>query len=116
MKSLSLADCYRILELPNGVPIPTVIDSWRVLSQIYHPDKHKKDSAAYHKALEKQKQLNNARDVLKKWIEKHPGQMPPRHQHQKTGGRSEPKQEERPSAKASQVVGREFETPRPLRF
>lgn len=53
-------------------------ESWRRLSRKHHPDLHARDPKAHRQALEKQKQINNARDILKKGVDSNPHVMPPR--------------------------------------
>ena len=55
-----------------------VNQNWRKLSRKHHPDQFARDPKLYLQALEKQKQLNNARDVLKKWFVLNPHAMPPK--------------------------------------
>lgn len=72
--------CYAVLQLNFGAGLKQVNEHWRKLSRIHHPDRHMCDPKAYRQALEKQKQINNARDVLKKWFEENPHSPPPRAQ------------------------------------
>lgn len=69
---------YAALQLNFGAGLKDVNKRWRKLSRIHHPDRHMRDPNAYRQALEKQKQLNNARDVLKKWFEANPNSVPPK--------------------------------------
>ena len=69
---------YHILDLEPGATLSEVKDAWRVLSQIWHPDRQQRGSKAYAKALEKQKQINDAYDYLKSFLqEKEPQKAPP---------------------------------------
>ncbi|MBX9694367.1 MAG: J domain-containing protein [Cyanobacteria bacterium] len=70
--------CYAALQLNFGACLTEVNERWRKLSRIHHPDRHMSDPKAYRQALEKQKQLNNARDILKKWFEANPHSSPPK--------------------------------------
>jgi len=70
--------CYKALQLPFGAGLKEINERWRKLSRIHHPDRHARNPRNYQIALEKQKQLNNARDILKKWYETNPHAMPPR--------------------------------------
>lgn len=70
--------CYTALGLPFGAGLKEVNERWRKLSRVHHPDRHMSDPKAYRQALEKQKQLNNARDLLKKWFEANPHSSPPK--------------------------------------
>lgn len=78
MAIMNFEACYAALELPFGAGPKEVNGRWRKLSQIHHPDRHASNPSKYQAALEKQKQLNNARDVLKKWFEMNPQATPPR--------------------------------------
>lgn len=78
MAAMNFEACYAALELPFGAGLKEVNERWRKLSQIHHPDRHARNPKNYQIALEKQKQLNNARDVLKKWFETNPRVTPPR--------------------------------------
>lgn len=71
---------YAALQLKFGAGLKEVSASWRNLSRIHHPDRHMRDPQAYRQALEKQKQLNNARDHLKLWFASNPNLPPPRTQ------------------------------------
>lgn len=84
METINLADCYRILELPYGSPLAAVKKSWRVLSQLYHPDRYKEGTDVYERALIKQKALNRARDMLTGWFQQNPGEVPPSPSKQKS--------------------------------
>ncbi|MBI5173519.1 MAG: J domain-containing protein [Candidatus Melainabacteria bacterium] len=78
MPAMNFEACYAALELPFGAGLKAVNERWRKLSQIHHPDRHARNPKNYQIALEKQKQLNNARDILKKWFETNPNVTPPR--------------------------------------
>jgi len=78
MAAMNFEACYAALELPFGAGLKEVNERWRKLSQIHHPDRHARNPKNYQIALEKQKQLNNARDILKKWFETNPHITPPR--------------------------------------
>lgn len=75
---------YATLQLAFGTGLKEVNERWRKLSRIHHPDRHMRDPNAYRQALEKQKQLNNARDILKSWFEANPNSPPPRAQRSST--------------------------------
>jgi hypothetical protein len=68
---------YYVLDLEPGASFEEVKNRWRVLSQIWHPDRHPAGSQAYKMALEKQKQVNNAYDHLKRWFEAQSSSVPP---------------------------------------
>lgn len=70
--------CYAALQLSFGASLKEVNERWRKLSREHHPDRHMRDPKAYKQALEKQKQLNNARDILKTWFEANPASPPPK--------------------------------------
>lgn len=78
MANMDFETCYAALELQFGAGLKEINERWRKLSRIHHPDRHARDPKEYHIALEKQKQLNNARDILKKWFEMNPHATPPR--------------------------------------
>lgn len=78
MATMNFEACYAALELPFGAGLKEVNERWRKLSRIHHPDRHARNPKHYQIALEKQKQLNNARDILKKWFETNPHATPPR--------------------------------------
>lgn len=78
MAAMNFEACYTALELPFGAGLKQVNERWRKLSQIHHPDRHARNPKNYQIALEKQKQLNNARDILKRWFETNPHLTPPR--------------------------------------
>jgi hypothetical protein len=77
MANMEFEACYKALELPFGAGLKEVNERWRKLSRIHHPDRHARNPKNYQIALERQKQLNNARDILKKWLETNPHVAPP---------------------------------------
>lgn len=77
MTNIDYDACYAALQLIPGASLALINESWRKLSRLHHPDLFACDARAYKKALEKQKQINNARDILKKWFEANPGAVPP---------------------------------------
>src|SRR5579885_973941 len=78
MANMDFETCYAALELQFGAGLKEINERWRKLSRIHHPDLHARNPKNYQIALEKQKQLNNARDILKKWFEMNPQATPPR--------------------------------------
>src|SRR6185437_14163699 len=78
MTNIDFDACYAALQLNFGASLNDVQNAWRKLSRIHHPDQHTTNPRAHKQALEKQKQINNARDVLKKWFEQNPDVPPPR--------------------------------------
>lgn len=78
MATMDFEACYTALGLPFGAGLKEVNERWRKLSRVHHPDRHMGDPKAYRQALEKQKQLNNARDLLKKWFDANPHSSPPK--------------------------------------
>lgn len=78
MAIIDFEACYAVLGLPFGAGIKEINERWRKLSRVHHPDRHMRDPKAYRQALEKQKQLNNARDLLKKWFDANPHSSPPK--------------------------------------
>lgn len=71
-------ECYKILDLDFGATIQQVNMAWRRLSMLHHPDKHNNNPHQHQQALEYQKKINNARDVLRKWFDQNRGVAPPR--------------------------------------
>ena len=65
---LTIAECYRILELEPGCSLEEIKSTWRLLSQIWHPDKHVAGSKAQELALKKQQSLNQAYAQLSELI------------------------------------------------
>lgn len=95
-------ECYRILELEFGATIQQVNKAWRRLSKLHHPDKHNNNNPhQYQTALERQKKINNARDMLRKWFDLYSGVTPPRsastNSSQATGSTSDKGPKERSS-------------------
>jgi len=80
MADIDYDACYATLQLEPGGSLKEVNQAWRRLSRIHHPDQHARDPKAHRQALEKQKQINNARDFLKRWFEQNPNVVPPRTQ------------------------------------
>src|SRR5260221_1432649 len=78
MAQMDYEACYTALQLNFGAGLKEVNERWRKLSRKHHPDLHARDPKAHRQALEKQKQINNARDILKTWFELNPDKMPPR--------------------------------------
>lgn len=78
MAHMNYEACYTALQLKFGAGMSEVNQNWRKLSRKHHPDQFARDPKLYQQAHEKQKQLNNARDVLKKWFELNPNAMPPK--------------------------------------
>ena len=78
MAQMDYDACYTALQLNFGAGLKEVNERWRKLSRKHHPDLHARDPKAHHQALERQKQINNARDMLTKWFELNPHAMPPR--------------------------------------
>ncbi len=68
---------YYILDLQPGATLAEVQDAWRLLSQIWHPDRQQPGTKAYAKALEKQKQINDAYDCLKSVLQNAQKAPPP---------------------------------------
>ncbi|HEY9787577.1 MAG TPA: DnaJ domain-containing protein [Candidatus Obscuribacterales bacterium] len=78
MANIDYDACYCALNLTPGATVKQVNEAWRRLSRIHHPDQHVANPSSHKQALEKQKQINNARDNLKKWFEQNPSIPPPR--------------------------------------
>lgn len=66
--------CYDTLELSFGANLKQVEAAWKRLSKLNHPDQFRHDKKKHEQALEKQKQLNHSRDLLKAWLEAKSGQ------------------------------------------
>jgi TPR repeat protein len=69
-QGLSIDECYRILELEPGASLAQIKAAWRLLSQIWHPDKHEPGSQAYKLAEKRQKELNSAYNQLVEYLQK----------------------------------------------
>lgn len=67
-QELSIEECFRILELEPGATLVQVRESWRTLSQIWHPDKHPQGTKAHELAANRQLMINLAHDVLKNYL------------------------------------------------
>lgn len=89
MTGTDYESCYAALQLNFGAGLKEVNASWRKLSRIHHPDRHMRDPHAYRQALEKQKQLNNARGHLKQWFNSNPNSPPPRTQRNSTQNKTQ---------------------------
>ena len=59
---------YQTLELPIGADLPQVQKAWREMVQVWHPDRFRDGSDLQRKAEERTKQINNARDILKRYL------------------------------------------------
>lgn len=60
---------YEVLELVPGATLVQVKEQWRVLSQIWHPDKQTVGSKAHEFALKRQQEINEAYEELTKLLE-----------------------------------------------
>ncbi len=69
MQEMTIEECFRILELNPCASFTEVKESWRLLSQIWHPDKHNPGTKVYTFAEQRQLLINNAYDRLKQCLE-----------------------------------------------
>lgn len=67
-QEISIEECFRILELEPCASLEEVKESWRMLSQIWHPDKHTPGSKVYIFAERRQLLINCAYDRLKQCL------------------------------------------------
>lgn len=77
-ENMSYETCYEILGLRFGAPYEEIRQAYRFLSRRHHPDRFHGDHLAQRRALRRQKELNQARDLLKAWFDTNPGVRPPR--------------------------------------
>ena len=69
--SAELARCYRVLDLPFGVPLEQVARQWRAYLKQAHPDRHATDPAKQADATVLTQQLNDAYTKIKLAWERH---------------------------------------------
>ncbi|MGE3537187.1 MAG: DnaJ family molecular chaperone [Candidatus Tectimicrobiota bacterium] len=63
-----LARCYRLLDLPYGVPLEQVARQWKAYLRRCHPDRHANDPAKQADATFLTQQLNDAyRKIKQAW-------------------------------------------------
>lgn len=63
-----IRNAYQTLELPTGDNLPQVQKAWREMVQVWHPDRFPHNPNLQRKAQERTKQINNAYDVLKRYL------------------------------------------------
>ena len=59
---------YQRLELPIGANLPQVQKAWREMVTVWHPDRFPNNPDLQRKAEERTKQINNAYDILKRYL------------------------------------------------
>ena len=59
---------YQRLELPDGANLPQVQKAWRELMKVWHPDLVAHNPDLQRQAEERTKQINNAYDILKRYL------------------------------------------------
>ena len=69
--SAELERCYRLLDLPFGVPMPQVTRQWRAYLKKAHPDLHANDPTKQADATVFTQQLNDAYKKIKLAWERH---------------------------------------------
>ncbi len=69
---VDLNACYRLLELKNGATLAEINQAYKRLALVWHPDRQPQDDASrQQEAQEKLKQLNQARDHLRSYLNGH---------------------------------------------
>ncbi len=59
-------DPYKVLELPRGATRDEVEAAYKRLARTYHPDRHTdRDSKTQQAAMERMREINQARDLLR---------------------------------------------------
>ena len=66
--SEEIHSAYQTLELPTGASLPQVQKAWRKLAMVWHPDRFPHNSDLQREAEERTKQINNAYDILKRYL------------------------------------------------
>ena len=61
-------NAYQTLELPIGANLPQAQKAWREMVQVWHPDRFPHNPDLQSKAQERTKQINNAYDILKRYL------------------------------------------------
>ncbi len=61
-------NAYQTLELPIGADLPQVQKAWREMVTVWHPDRFPNNPDLQRKAQERTKQINNAYDILKRYL------------------------------------------------
>ena len=61
-------NAYQMLELPIGANLPQVQKAWREMVQVWHPDRFPNNPDLQRKAEERTKQINNAADILERYL------------------------------------------------
>ena len=61
-------NAYQTLELPNGANLPQVQKARRKMAMVWHPDRFPAGSDLQREAEERTKQINNAYDILKRYL------------------------------------------------
>ena len=66
--SEEIHNAYQMLELPDGAGWTQVQKSWRELMKVWHPDRFPHNPDLQREAEERTKQINNAYDILKRYL------------------------------------------------
>ncbi|MCA9803868.1 MAG: DnaJ domain-containing protein [Cyanobacteria bacterium HKST-UBA02] len=77
-ENMNYETCYEILGLRFGASYLEVKQAYRFLSRRHHPDRFHGNDLAQLRAARRQKELNQARDLLKAWFDSNPEMRPPR--------------------------------------
>ena len=72
MNKNDIVQAQAILGVTHGAPLPVVREAWKTLSKRYHPDNQIPGSNMHQHALEMQKEINHAYDVLKTHLSQSP--------------------------------------------
>ncbi len=63
-----IRNAYQMLELPDGTNLPQIQKAWREMVTVWHPDRFPNNPDLQRKAEERTKQINNAYDILKRYL------------------------------------------------
>lgn len=66
MTADEVGKAYATLGISYGATLEECKIAWKKLSKVWHPDMHARDSAEYKECVEKQKEINQAYDLLKR--------------------------------------------------
>lgn len=66
MNADEVGKAYGTLGLSYGATLEESKIAWKKLSKVWHPDMHARESAEYKECVEKQKEINQAYDLLKR--------------------------------------------------
>ena len=107
---------YQTLELPNSAGLPQVQKAWRKMVTVWHPDRFPRNPDLQREAEERAKQINNAYDVLKRYLKD--GDIPrsrprPSKQSRKQESQKQARQTRSRSSKQSQKQKSQKQTRQP---